>query len=273
MSGEQRTLPDFDDPPIVETALSVEFATLAKWRVPHFGLFWHEIHNDYDRFEVQSPLASQVEKFGIEARIPQTLKAELLLEPPVRCWFISKSDTRLIQVQNDRFVHNWRKAGTAEGYPHYENIRPTFEREWTRFCAFLESNSIGRPDVRQCEITYVNHIEPGKAWNTLADLPNVLACWSGTWSGDFLATPEVVAVNAAFVIPNNRGRLHISLQPAVRHADAKEILQLTLTARGKPAAADTASILNWFDLGREWIVRGFTDFTSTKMHKLWKRKQ
>ncbi len=47
MTGEQRTLPDFDDPPIVESALSVEFATLAKWRIPHFGLFWHEIQTDF----------------------------------------------------------------------------------------------------------------------------------------------------------------------------------------------------------------------------------
>ena len=58
---------------------------------------------------------------------------------PVRRWFIHKSETRLLQVQNDRFIHNWRKVGPADEYPHYETIRPIFLTEWTRFYGFLEA--------------------------------------------------------------------------------------------------------------------------------------
>jgi hypothetical protein len=54
-----RPLPDFGAPPVVETALGVEFAPLRKWSVPHFGVFWNEIKSDYPRFEVQPALASQ----------------------------------------------------------------------------------------------------------------------------------------------------------------------------------------------------------------------
>jgi len=30
--------------------------------------------------------------------------------------------------------------------------------------------------------------------------------------------------------------------------------------------------MEWFDLGHEWIVKGFTDFTTEHMHEIWGRK-
>jgi uncharacterized protein (TIGR04255 family) len=273
MANTGRILPDFDEPPVVETALGVEFAPLEKWAIPHFGLFWHEIRSEYPRFEVQPPLVSQIEKFGKEARQPQIVKFEILSQPPVRCWFIDKSERRLLQVQNDRFIHNWRKVGSAETYPHYETIRPIFEREWSRFCRFLESNDLGTPEVRQCEITYVNHLERGKGWQTFADLADVISCWSQMPTDASLAAREAIDLTARYLMPNNQGRLYIQLQSVIRHADAKEILQLTLTARARPATSDITDVLTCLDLGREWVVQSFVDFTTTKMHELWKRKK
>jgi uncharacterized protein (TIGR04255 family) len=273
MASMERPLPDFDDPPVIETYLGVEFLPLGKWAVPHFGLYWNEIRGEYPRFELQPPLASQIETFGKETRQPQMVTLELLAQPPTRCWFIDKSGSRLIQVQNDRFIHNWRKMGPTDTYPHYENIRPVFEREWNRFCDFLKANEIGSPEVRQCEVSYINHLDQGQGWQKFADLQEVVPSWSGVFSEGFLPAPEAIDVTTRFLLPNNQGRLHIHVQPAIRHADAKEVLQLTLTARGRPASADFADVLKWLDLGREWIVRGFADITTTKMHKLWKRRK
>jgi hypothetical protein len=72
-------------------------------------------------------------------------------------------------------------------------------------------------------------------------------------------------------MPNNLGRLYIEFKPAVRHDDGKRVIVLTLTARGAPASPKIVGVLDWFDLGREWIVRGFTDFTADAMHKQWGR--
>ena len=236
MSSE-RVLPDFDDPPVIETSLGVEFSPLDKWSIPHFGLFWKEIQGSYPRFEVQPAIGPQIERFGDELKQRTMPEVEFLVQPPVRCWFIHESETRLIQIQNDRFVHNWRKIRGTDVYPHYESTRPTFEREWSRFCSFLESQRISRPEVRQCEVSYFNHIERGKGWQSLADLPDILSCWTGKLSTGFLPPPEAVLLDARYLIPDNQGRLHIILQPAIRHADAKEVLQLTLIARGRPASS------------------------------------
>jgi hypothetical protein len=59
------------------------------------------------------------------------------------------------------------------------------------------------------------------------------------------------------------------MQPAIRRTDAKEILQLNLTARGKPESSTLQHLLDWLDLGHEWIVNGFTDFTTKAMHDHW----
>lgn len=267
-----RDLPDYEDPPVVETVLGVEFAPL-KWSIPDFGLFWSTIRDEYPRVEVEPPIGSQIEKFGPDAQLPAQPTIELIKTPPVRCHFFDRSGTRLLQVQNDRFIHNWRKTGPKEQYPHYENIRPIFEKEWNRFCAFLAERELGAPEILQCEVTYVNHLERGKGWQNFGDLAGIIPCWSCAAPGQFLPTPEAVGLQTRYVMPEDRGRLYILLQPAIRHADAKSVLQLTLTARGRPASSEIADIRGWLDLGRRWVVRGFDEFTSPEMHAVWGRKE
>ena len=99
--------------------------------------------------------------------------AEIQGTLPVRCWFFDTSETRLIQVQNNCFIHNWRKTAETDNYKHYDAIRPIFVDEWSRFLGFLDQNSLAKPDVWQCEITYVNHIERGQGWSVFADLHQV----------------------------------------------------------------------------------------------------
>ncbi|HET7342703.1 MAG TPA: hypothetical protein VFL90_14670, partial [Methylomirabilota bacterium] len=85
----------------------------------------------------------------------------------------------------------------------------------------------------------------------------------------FLPDPEVVVFNASYLMPERQGRLHIASQPAIRREDSKQLMQLTLTARGKPASSDLGAIVRWLDVGHDWIVRGFVDVTTPEMHRVW----
>lgn len=272
MSATAHTIRDFTDPPVIETVLSFQFAPITGFSVPHFGLYWRKIRNEFKRTAIHPPIGSVREDFtpGRMTGIPQ-IGIELVTEPNVRCWFIDEKGNQLIQVQNDRFIHNWQKVSGDEVYPRYESVRSKFEQEWQRFCAFLKEENLAIPEVNQCEVTYVNHIEYEKGWKSFGELNKVITCWSGSHSGTFLPAPEKVNLNVSYVLPNNRGRLHISLQPVIRARDAKEVLQLNLTARGAPASSETAEIFRWLDIGRQWVVEGFTDFTTKEMHKLWGR--
>jgi uncharacterized protein (TIGR04255 family) len=268
-----RDLPDYDNPPVIETALGVQFAPLDKWQITHFGSFFEFIKKEYPHTEVNPPLAEDIETPGLRFIQPAVPKVEVVTSPMVRCWFLNEPKTELIQLQNDRLIHNWRKVSGTEPYPHYETTRPAFERDWKMFGEFLDSYGLGEPDVRQCEVTYVNHIDRGAGWETFEDLPKVFPCWAGRSSQGYLPSPESVSFNLNCLIPENKGRLRITMLHAFRFSDAKETLQLTVSARGKPASGSTSDILEWLDLGREWVVRGFTDFTSETVHELWRRKK
>lgn len=271
MLSSQCEMPEFDLPPVIETALGVEFKPLQAWDMPHFGLFWDRIREDFPQYAVQPPMASQIEAFGPTAPQPR-LDIQLMSRPEVRCWFFHSDADRLIQVQRDRFIHNWRKAGDQK-YPRYSEIKPKFQDGWARFRDFLAGEALGTPEVVQCEVTYINHIDIERGWRSMADLADIVSPWSGQSTDGFLPIPEGVQVVSTYLIPDNKGRLHVTLQPAIRLSDLRQVLQLTLTARGAPRESDTAAILEWLDLGHEWVVRGFADFTSERMHALWKRRR
>lgn len=272
MAASGRTLPEYEQPPVVETLLGVQFTPLAQFSIPHFGLYWAKIREDYPNYQVQPPLGPVIEQFGAGLFTQPKIGVELVPVPEVRCWFMGKSDTMLTQVQRDRFIHNWRKVKAEDVYVRYDNIKPKFTEEWKRFCEFLEEADLGTPEVNQCEVTYVNHIEMGAGWKSYGELNKVVASWSGSYSGSFLPGPESVNIGARYVLPDKKGRLYIEMQPAIRQQDAREILQLNLTARGKPESSNLKDILEWLDLGHEWIVRGFTDYTTKEMHDFWRRR-
>jgi uncharacterized protein (TIGR04255 family) len=267
------TLPEFADPPVNETVLSIQFAPISGFGIPHLGLYWARIREAFGRFEVQPALASVTEQFGEPIAIHRTrIGIQLLQQPDVRCWFLDASGCRMLQVQRDRFIHNWRQVTGEEQYPRYPSVRQTLETEWARFCDFLHSEKLGAPSVNQCEVTYVNHLEYGRGWKGYGELAKALAAWSGEGSDHFLPAPERASMELHYGLPNDAGRLHISVEPVIRRRDSKEILQLALTARGAPRSSSASDIFAWMDLGREWVVRGFADFTTSTMHRLWGRK-
>jgi uncharacterized protein (TIGR04255 family) len=266
-------LPDFDNPPVTETVLGLQFTPLSKFDVPHYGRYWTKIKEEYEHFEVHPAVVSTVDER--ESDVP-TKQGKIFINfpngPNFRCWFIDKSHTNLIQVQRDRFILNWRKVRGDEQYPHYEHIRPKFEQEWVRFCEMLTEEGIETPKVNQCEVTYVNHIEFDSELTGGSELKRFIASWSGATSGEFLPKVDKVSLNTNYMMDGKNGRLRISMLPVLRMGDGMEVLQLDVSATGRPTSSKTPDILEWMDKGREWVVKGFADFTTPEMHKKWRRK-
>lgn len=264
---------DFARPPVAETILSVQFVELRELSIAHFGLFWADVRSRYPRHEVKPPLTPIVEDFSGLPGPESGFGIQFGNEPDARCWFIDETSTQLIQVQRDRFIRNWRKQHLDdEEYPRYDALRPRFADDWARFVAFLEREGLGRPDVNQCEVTYINHIERGLGWDSLGEAHKVFSILrTHREPREILPDPEAIVFNARYVMPRHRGRLHVAAQPAVRRIDGKQILQLTLTARGKPDSSSPEDILAWFDEGHDWIVHGFVDVTTPAMHEIWGR--
>jgi uncharacterized protein (TIGR04255 family) len=269
-SSQAHTIRDYDKPPVIETVLSIQFTPIHEFTVLLFGIFWNKIRKEYPHSEFRPPLGQTKEEFG---KFPKSsdLGFELVTEPSIRCWFVHADRNQLIQIQKDRFIYNWKKASDEEEYPRYERIKERCLFEWNRFLEFLEEEKLGKPAANQCEVTYVNHIDYEKGWKTFGELSKLISPWSGSYSGTFLPMPETVGLNVSYLLRENQGRLYISMQSVIRARDAKEVLQLSLTARGAPASSTTDDIFRWLDVGHEWVVEGFTDFTTPAFHQRWGR--
>jgi uncharacterized protein (TIGR04255 family) len=102
-----------------------------------------------------------------QSQIPLGIQLQTLNVPPTpRFWFINESGSELIQVQRDRFIKNWRKIGSGDQYPRYEQLRTGFDQDFKQFEDFLKRNQLGAVRVNQCEVTYINHIVAGTGWET-----------------------------------------------------------------------------------------------------------
>jgi uncharacterized protein (TIGR04255 family) len=260
----ERTLPDYDNPPAQETWMAFAFVPLS-WSIPHFGAFWNEIRTDYPTFEVHPPIG----EFNLQF---DALGPDAIVKLPVRCWFINDESNRLIQIQNNRFFHNWRRPNPSAPYLHYAELKPVFEKEWGRFCDFAGRHDMGLPNVLSCEVSYINHLERGVGWDSFSDLSVVFPSVGNFQGKSFLGKPETISVNGSYVMPSSEGRLRVVIQPAIRQLDGKEIIQLTITGSCRPASSDTSELMRCLDFCREWVVRGFDDLTSQPMHTIWRKK-
>lgn len=256
------SLPDFRQPPVVETILGAAFRPVG-WSVPHFGLFWDSIRDEYPTFEVRPAVpgpASDQEAEGSERPVP-----------PLRCWFLEEGRSRLLQIQHNRFLHNWRKVGPNSTYPHYEpTIRPAFRREWERFVRFLSDADLSPPDLVTAEVTYVNQFEKGREWEEPEDLPKILRFVRSTDS-HFLSSMRSMRSSIHFEAPALDGRIEVDLSHAVRNSDMKEVFQLNVSAKGRPADSSAETLMQWMDRGREHVVKGFVELTTPEAHKIWER--
>ncbi len=274
-----RPLPNFQDPPVVEVALAVQFEPLAGLCAPQLGALWQsKFRSQFPRVEEHAPLAPMMERFDDAGAAGGSVRIEISSQPSLRCWFVQQDNRELIQIQKDRFAHNWRKTGVDDEYPRYEkHLRPTFEKELNKFASFVRTNELGELSPNQCEITYVNVLEGGRGWERHGQLARVLSLYSGKFSEAYLPEPEMLRVSGSFVMPGTDdapgGRLHFLVEPGFRKPDAVPIFRLNLVARGAPLGDGTTGVLDFMDMGREWIVRGFAALTTKGMHEQWEREE
>ncbi len=260
--------PSFDNPPVIEVVCGIQFQLLNKFISPHFGLLWERFKEDYPTFKDMTPLASQA--------LPQgdNFTFQITDTPPLpRVWYEHKNKSGIVQVQQDRFLHNWKKGKSEDKYPHYETVIALFKEHLDTFDSYLRENEIGAIDPTQYEIIYVNHIPLGDGWNTLNDIGNIFEDFS--WNAgtkEFL--PEISNLNfkVTFELPNQHGHLHIKGWKGINKEDNLPVLRLDLTVQGMSQERSDEGMWSWFDEAREWIVRGFADFTNNKMHEeSWRR--
>ena len=158
-------------------------------------------------------------------------------------------------------------------YPRFPDVFGKFWSAWENFLSFCHDEKLANPSVNQLEVTYINHIAQDEGWSGLGATGQVFPDLSWREERSFLDIPESIAWKASFAMPDESGRLHVSLRHGLRREDRRPVLLCELTARGMSRTTGSDAIREWFQLGREWIVRGFADLTSERVQEeIWGRK-
>lgn len=258
---------------MIEVALAIQFESLPQLRQAHLGLFWSEILDAYPNVRDQPPLESAVERFD-DSGLPM-FQLEITDAPPLhRAWFISPDDTLLVQVQSDRFVHNWRRRG--EPYPRFEPLYQTFSARLAQFEQVLARTNVPALAYNHVEVTYINWIEANRLSEFLvtSDPPPLI-------SQGVAEHPDEESYGAGYLVSGEDrpvGRLHVRANVARRrmedgHIDRGFLLSLTFRAPIPP----TAQRVEMEDLmfrGRDIIVESFTSLTRPDLQtSRWVRTQ
>jgi uncharacterized protein (TIGR04255 family) len=267
-------LPNFTRPPVTEVVLSIQFAALPAMRSVHAGLYWQEIRTQYPKTSEQGPIAPAFETFGGTPTTPSVQVQALLVPPLPRYWFETENGEHLVQLQPDRIIHNWRQRNPEMQYPRYETVREKFAPEVDKLAAFLRKEQIGEIRPNQCEVTYINTISLSDGSNPQQQLDRITPLWSGQTSERFLPNSENTSVQTRYVLKRGDapyGRVYVSFIPAFRAADYSPVIQLEISARGRPTAETVSAAFDLLNEERAIVVRTFAAVTTAEMHKEWGR--
>ncbi len=270
MDERVNNLPEYENPPLTEVVCGVTFEKLDNLIAPHLGLLWQQYQPDFPRVEEVPNLPTPIEIFE-----GQTLQGQIEFSnaPSLpRELFISEDEDTIIQVQRERFAHNWRKLRVENSYPRYDNVIKSFQERFSTFENFIKNAGMEISPV-QYELTYVNQIPEGDLWKKVSDIGNIFNKINFSFGeGLMLEEPESINWRISFVLPNQSGRLYAIVKTgAKRTIDDKEVIVFDLTVRGIGQDKSLSNMKQWFDVAREWIVKGFTDLTTSEAQKLWRR--
>jgi uncharacterized protein (TIGR04255 family) len=271
-------LPDFRNPPVVEVYLSIQFESIAGFDATHMSACYQEFAPTFPKVRYQQPLGHDLEVFGALAPpMPSAFQFQIGAgqDLNVRLALTSADGARLLQIQPDRLVHNWRRQGNETDYPRYESIREAFEGHTKAFFALIARAGLPDPVIDQCEISYINYIDAPAERGGVASATRVFSQLQvAPEMRDSLPDLEDMGLRARYIVRDTDqrpvGRLHTLAQPAYR-SDRPPGFHFSLMVRGRPPTPTLDGSLAFFELGRRTIVCAFAALTTPEMHHVWGR--
>lgn len=256
-------------PPVTETVMGIQFAPLGNLQIQHYGKLWEKFSAEFPTIEEHERLISVIESRASAQAIPAWKLVSGVQLP--RVWFVGKigpNGQYILQIQDDRFIMNWRTGRQFGGdYPSHDINIALFSKHFDTFWHFVQTNQLGVFEAEQCEISYVNHI-PSAGSSPFA---------SGCSSFNFFTAPnslmgldEHFSFNASSWNEELAGRIYTSVQSAPQRDSGKTVLDFRLTARGAPRAKSQQASLEWLDAAHRVVVGTFIGLTTKEMHNSWR---
>lgn len=264
-------LPEFNQPPLNEVVLGVQFAPPKGYSQVRAGEVWQLFQSDYPVVEERDAIPPSFETFGLPR--PGHITGQLQFVSGAthdRFWFINQSGDELVQFQKDRLLHNWRKVGDQTNeYPRFERMFDRFHTELLDLQTYFASLAPQSLEINQCEVSYINQIaESGGVIPKPADWLTFLSLEGQDPEAFSAVFREIIRDSAGHPI----GRLTCECASAVSQLGLP-IIVLNLTVRGNPSGTTIDAALAFLQQARTTIVQKFARLTTTAAHHAWERRQ
>jgi uncharacterized protein (TIGR04255 family) len=247
----------YDNPPIVELVCGVHFQYLDRLKAPHYGLLW-------EKFREKGFIETQ----EVPPLSPSSGSLQLSDVPPLpRVMFQTESGEKLIQVQRDRFLVNWRRMSEEQDYPRFENVFEAFLEHAEKFKDFLSSNGLGSIEPLEYELTYSNQLFEGEDWENISNIGELFPDFSWRESSP---KPNEIKWHTTWPLPEGRGNLRTTIQSGKNSENKKSILRFDISAKGMHESAELLeSMRSWFELAHEESIEVFEHMTSESVRDQW----
>lgn len=258
-------LPEYDSPPVNEVVLGVQFSTPEGYQQIYAGEVWKLFKDKFPKVEEKESLPPIL----VGAPRAGHIKFSIIGASHDRFWFISKEKEELLQFQQDRFLHNWRKIADKTQYERFDSRIKKYEAALFT----LENYFKTHPDfskeplnINQCELTYINHIHLNEKGSV------------GSKVNDWLKLVDFGNFNQLSIrqeILDSKEKPYGSLSceaQTVIDKTGKPLLVLDITVRGIPQGQNISSAISFLKYGRERIVNCFDQITTDFAHKTWGKK-
>ena len=269
-------LPDFAEPPVDEVVIGLMFMSISGFSTNHVAKYRDAVKHDFPGLQYQPRLIVQLENLTAEPFTAQSPfpQAGLLLpmapQSAQRTWLVSADDQRVLQIQDDAFLSNWRKR--ADPYPRFEPLLEGFCQRFTLFRTLVDTDNVIPLQLQQLEVTYINWIplETSRPESWFAP-----AASSYVRDGKTMLGPEHLNWNASYLLRDNdvpSARMHarqlegLRTGPGLPHVGAQ--LELTYRSPLPPGVSDDEIVSRAFQ-ARDAIVWAFTGLTTEEAHERW----
>lgn len=241
----------FKSAPVFELVLGVQFDAPVFNSETIFHAF-ETFKSEYPRINEHPPLPEIIEPLGkanITRFVPGIQNRKL---------FINESNTKLIQIQANKLLFNWRRASKQTEYPRFRFIKDDF---FTVFNKLDERYSLNEK-VNQLEMTYVDRVLQSEFGRSDFNPSSALKVVDD--SREFSS----LDLTYAFGVPVLNGNMTVKLSSATQKEDEEPIVIVETTCRGA-FSEGIGTIDKWFDEAHNTHLDYFSSIITEEAKSKW----
>ncbi|HNP35394.1 MAG TPA: TIGR04255 family protein [Woeseiaceae bacterium] len=247
----------FKKPPLNEIVFQVIFPELVGFGGAHIGLFWSEFRDRFPTIQ-SAPRVELAKSFNLANGVL----------PENRIWLIHKDNSQVIQIQDDRFMFNWRDVGEETTYPGFDALYPIFKEYFSAFIDFLESEEKAPKFVTGFELNYVNHIYPD-VWEDWSDIGEIFPAFN--WRSNPSPMPDIKGFRYFMqsTLDDDIGELTVTIDSRTHKKTSSPLVNFEIKVTGGKRELEVESLDAVFLPAHDGLVDTLVSMVSEKVRASW----